>query len=352
MSNLPSDPMSAGNAPSVPREEFAFPQGAWRESGSRPPGPPKWRWLPWLLLAATCLTTTLAGFLLTPRGMAAADLLLSNPAVALDALARAGLFGALKQILQLLAGGLPYAAAILLFFFSHEMGHYFACRYHRTDCTLPFFLPGPPPIGTFGAVIRIRAPFPNRRVLFDIGIAGPLTGFAVMLPVLALGVLRMQAVPASPLPPQAESIFFGDSLLTKLLTHWLRPEVGPGADLLIDPIFLAGWFGMLATSMNLIPAGQFDGGHIFYALFPRWHRAASLLSGLLLLALVVGYGTLAHQFSAWTLWAVVVLVLGRKHPPVPNDGKPLGRARWVLAGIVLLVMLLCFMPHPVGTIRS
>ncbi|MDQ7006263.1 MAG: site-2 protease family protein [Acidobacteriota bacterium] len=305
--------------------------------------------LPWVLAAATVFTTLIAGIFLAPSSAQAIDRLLADPGTLVGVLREVGLTGFLTRIGTTMSRAWPYAMAILAFFLAHEMGHYLACRFHGVDCTLPYFLPGPPPIGTFGAVIRIRSPFPHRRALFDIGIAGPLAGFAVMLPILALGVLDLEAVAHTPLPPGTESIYFGDSLLTTLLTRTLRPEVGPDADLLISPLFVAGWFAMLATAMNLIPAGQFDGGHIFYALFPRWHRKLSLASGLALLSLVLTIGLLRQQFSAWTVWAFVVLLFGRRHPPVPDDGRPLGAWRWALAVTVLVVLVACFIPHPIGT---
>ncbi len=309
-------------------------------------------WLPWLLAGATVLTTLIAGVFLAPASSSALDCLLGDPGNAVAQLQDVGVAACLAWIRVVLGQALPYALAILAFFLAHEMGHYLACRYHGVDCTLPFFLPGPPPIGTFGAVIRIRSPFPHRRALFDIGIAGPLAGFVVMLPILVLGVLDLQAVPHIPPPPGSESITFGDSLLTAILTRVLRPEVGPAVDLLIAPLFVAGWFAMLATAMNLIPAGQFDGGHIFYALFPRWHRKVSLASGLALLMLVLAVSLLRRQFSAWTVWALIVLSLGRRHPPVPDDGIPLGAWRWTLAVVVLGVLVVCFIPHPIATISS
>lgn len=310
-------------------------------------GPRSSRRLAGFLFFCTLLTTTLAGFLLTPAGVECLNALLEHPLLVMRDLASAGLPSLLLQLREILHRGWPYALSVVAFFAAHEMGHYLACRYYRVSCTLPFFLPAPPLFGTFGAVIRIRQPIPHRRALFDIGIAGPLAGFVVAVPLLAIGVLRSQAVPLDLLGPQEGSLSLGASLLSRWMEGWLRPELA-GADLLADPVYFAAWLGFLATAMNLIPAGQFDGGHILYALSPRWHRPVSLLAGLSLLTLVAGYALFAHQASAWTIWSVVVLAFGRRHPPLPVDGQPLGPARILLAVLIGVILVLCFIPHPLA----
>lgn len=299
-----------------------------------PPPPVQRRpfpWLPILLALFTAGTVLLAGGLLSP--------------------AVEGIFGPLERgrlpgpgaLFAFLWGGFPYALSLLGFFLAHEMGHFLACRWYRIDCTLPFFIPAPTLIGTFGAVIRIRGPIPHRRALFDVGISGPLAGFAVALPVMIWGVLRCEVAPAA--PPASGMWMFGDSVLTKLLVWVLRPDA-QGAALAADPVFIAGWVGMLATAMNLFPAGQFDGGHIVYALSPSWHPLFSRSSILFLAALVISRLALFGQWSAWGIWAVVLALVGRSHPSLPWFGPPLGRGRWFLAFLGLLVFLLCFMPHP------
>jgi len=248
------------------------------------------------------------------------------------------------RFLELLLAGLPYALALMGFFLAHEGGHWLACRLYGVDSSPPWFLPAPTLIGTFGAVIRIRGPIPHRRALFDIGIAGPLAGFAVAVPVLAAGILRSPVIPAT--PPTPGTILFGDSLLTRALVAWLRPEALHG-DLAADPLFVAGWVGLLATAMNLVPAGQFDGGHVLYALFPRAHRMVSLGTASFLTSLVAFRWLLHGRVSAWIVWAAVVWLLGRNHPPVPWWPARLGAARAVLACVALAILVLCFMPDPV-----
>ncbi|UCF66173.1 MAG: site-2 protease family protein [Acidobacteriota bacterium] len=260
--------------------------------------------------------------------------------------------GILIGLLRIPWDGLPYAGTLLVFFLAHEMGHYVACRLYGVACTLPYFIPSPPYLlfGTFGAVIRIRGTIPHRRALFDIGIAGPLAGFAVAVPVLAWGLLRSRV--ADPTPPGAVGAYaiYGDSLLTFGLTEMLRPDAA-GQQLLADPVFVAGWLGLLATAMNLIPAGQFDGGHIIYALTPRWHRVVSLSSAMFLIALVATIALRLGEPSAWSAWAIVVFVLGRHHPPLPNEQPGLGFTRIVLAILALGILALCFMPSPIRVVQ-
>ncbi len=247
---------------------------------------------------------------------------------------------------SLILTGVPYALALLGFFMAHEMGHYLACRYYGLRASLPHFIPVPFGFGTLGAVIRIRSPFPNRRVLFDVGIAGPMAGFPVALGAVVWGLLTARVAP--PLAPGG-GIWFGDSMLTYLLGRLLRPDAA-GGDLLVGPVFIAGWLGLVATAINLSPAGQLDGGHVLYAVAPRWHRATSLASGLFFAALVITRAVVWGQFSPWALWAVIVLVFCRRHPPVPPGGE-LGRGRLVLAALAAVLFVLIFVPAPLEQIQ-
>ncbi len=305
-----------------------------------PPRSPRRRgvspWIPALLAGLTFLTCAVAGGLLSRRGVIALERLVTGP-----------LGESPARFFELVAAGLPYAVALMGFFLAHEGGHWIACRAWGVDSSPPWFLPAPTLIGTFGAVIRIRGPIPHRRALFDIGVAGPLAGFAVAFPVLVLGILRSQVVPATPAAPG--TILFGDSLLTRLLVAWLRPGALHG-DLLADPLFIAGWVGLLATAMNLVPAGQFDGGHILYALFPRAHRAVSLGTATFLSSLVAFRWLLHGRVSAWIVWAGITWLLGRNHPPVPWWPESLGRGRILLAWAALAILVLCFMPDPVDVL--
>lgn len=293
------------------------------------------RWVPAVFFVLTFLTTSLAGVFFTEDPEAVLPLL--------EALFQRGEMGVMPA---LVVHGLPFSLTLMGFFLAHEMGHYLACRYYGIQSTLPYFIPFPPAlvafsIGTLGAVIRIRSPFPHRRALFDVGIAGPIAGLFVALPALVWGLLDATPVAAAPLTPG--TYLFGDSLLTLLLQRLLLPgaeEVSVGA------VFVAGWIGMLATAMNLFPAGQLDGGHVVYALAPRWHRAVSLSTGLFLVALVATTFVAHGSFSVWLLWALIVLMLCRRHPPLPRSGGALGPVRVGLALAMAIVLALIFMPHP------
>jgi len=310
--------------------------------------PSSWR-LALLLFLLTVLSTLGAGYLLTAEGVEAVSSL-AEPLSAIRVFFSGGLLAIAGRLFGVFSGGWPYSLSILAFFFAHEMGHYLACRYYKVSSTLPLFIPAPPglvPFGTFGALMRIRQRIPHRRALFDIGVAGPLAGFVVAVPILAIGIMRSEVlVAAEPVAGQGY-IGIGSSALTRFLEYLLLSDQPPGTDLVADPVYLAGWLGLLATTMNLIPAGQLDGGHVTFALFQRWHGQISIFSGVFLAALVVAYG-ISGQVSAWTLWCVLVLFFFRRHPPVLDDGQPLGRGRMVVAGLAALILLLCFMPHPIS----
>jgi membrane-associated protease RseP (regulator of RpoE activity) len=226
--------------------------------------------------------------------------------------------------------------AVIAIMLTHEMGHYLACRYYGVDASLPFFIPFPLHlVGTFGAFIRIRSPFPNRRVLFDVGIAGPLAGFVVCLPVLALGILEARAVPDT---VEAGVLLLGEPLLFQWAAALLR-DVPPGATLAIGPLGMAAWFGLLMTALNLMPIGQLDGGHVVYALI---RERATLVSRLALAAGVF----LVYLGPSLLLWCVLLLVLSRPHPPTLRDAEPIGRVRVCVGLIGLAVFAVCFTPQP------
>jgi membrane-associated protease RseP (regulator of RpoE activity) len=238
-----------------------------------------------------------------------------------------------------LARGLPFSISLLLILLCHESGHYLMCVRHGIDASLPYFLPAPPllfPWGTFGAFIRVRSRFPDRDALFDMGAAGPWAGFVVALVVMVIG-LRLSHVDT---PPAGASLVFGDSLLTSWLT---RVIVGADPDtVFIHPVGLAGWFGLLVTSLNLLPAGQLDGGHVVYAAFGRRTRAL----GVILAAVLVYLGF--RVWSGWFLWAAVLALMARLgHPPTIDDAVPLDRRRLVGAVASLILLALTFVPDPI-----
>jgi len=247
----------------------------------------------------------------------------------------AGLFGARN-----LVRGLPYALTLLSILGAHEMGHYLACRRYRIPASLPYFLPGLPVLGTFGAVIRIRGVIPSRKALFDVAAAGPLAGFAVALPVLVVGLLR--AVPTME-PPAPGGVLIGEPLVSTLLRSFFFGEVS----LRVDSLYVAGWAGMLVTSMNLFPVGQLDGGHAAYALSRATHRALSRMTILGLLAFVSVQAVWLGTVPVYSFWLVVLLFLRDRHPRLADETEPIGPGRKLLALVLGALFALCFIPLPI-----
>lgn len=236
--------------------------------------------------------------------------------------------------------GLRLAASLMSILLAHEMGHYVACRVYGIDATLPFFIPAPivnPLVGTFGAVIRIKSPFPNRRALFDVGIAGPLAGFVVCLPVLALAMWEAKLVPTA----TANGMPLGDPLLFTWAFRLFRGVPPADNTILIGPFGQAAWFGLLVTALNLLPVGQLDGGHAVYALFGRRAHAIARAAWWTCVGLIVFGG------PSWILWAILVRVLGLRHPPTLRDYEPVGRGRALVGLLALLVFIGCFLPQPI-----
>lgn len=237
-------------------------------------------------------------------------------------------------------GGPWYTVGILAILGAHEMGHYLACRYYQIDATLPYFIPMPLTIfGTLGAVIRIREPFPNRKALFDIGIAGPIAGFIVLIPVLFLGMSWSTVIEVVPVPIQ-----LGRPLLYQF-ARWMTFGSIPDTHFVqLHPLVTASWLGMLATALNLLPFGQLDGGHITYATLGRRATAISLAT--------VGAAVTMCFFSvSWLLMTVLMVAMlvltGPRHPPVMNEYDRLGTGRYVLAMGAIVMFVLCFTPFPI-----
>ncbi len=234
--------------------------------------------------------------------------------------------------------GLTLAGGLLAILFAHEMGHYLACRRYGVDATLPYFIPLPyvSLIGTLGAFIRIRAPIPNRRALFDIGIAGPIAGFVAALPVLYLGVNEARIAPAEPVE---SALSFGEPLLLQWTVRALKGPLPEGATVWIGALGLAAWFGLFVTALNLLPIGQLDGGHVTYALLRR--RAAPISRAAAWVCLLLTY------FGPnWLVWSLILRILGREHPPTERDDEHPGRARQVVGAIGCAIFAVCFVPDP------
>lgn len=242
--------------------------------------------------------------------------------------------------------GLWYSLPILIILTAHEFGHYIACRIHNVDATLPYFLPMPflPLTGTLGAVIKIREAFPSKQALFDIGVAGPIAGFVMLIPFLIYGVAHSTVVP---IDPSAPVIWLGEPLLFKAV-KWLT--IGPlaaGTDITIHPMGFAAWFGMLATSLNLLPFGQLDGGHISYAAFGRRARYVSMAT----LAVALGLTLWSISWISMTLMMTAMAwFLGFGHPRIIDEHEPLDPKRRAIAIAALIIFILCFTPVPIETL--
>jgi membrane-associated protease RseP (regulator of RpoE activity) len=242
-----------------------------------------------------------------------------------------------------LLGGLPFMATLMLFFLAHEMGHYLYCRRYGVYATLPFFIPVPTPIGTMGAVILIRSRIRSRTALFDIGIAGPIAGFVVALIVLGISLAWSKPVHSGPIASDYE---FGFPLIFQLI-HRLLAALGllrgaaafPLDRTLMHPTAIAAWVGMLATSLNLLPGGQLDGGHIVFSIAPRVHKIISRLTILILLAMAY------YLWTGWLVWAILLQVSSFRHPQVAEWPRISGGRTW-LAAFALLMLTLTLTPAP------
>lgn len=275
-----------------------------------PPHKPARIWPHVLLLLATLLTTLFVGAIHAG----------ANPLKSASA------------IIQ----GWPFALSLLAVLGSHELAHYLAARRLGVDATLPYFLPVPHPLtGTMGAFIKIRSPIPSRGALVRVGVAGPLAGFLVCVPVTVIGLMlsKVEVVAGRDVLPLGTPLFFG------FISRLVHGTVGAGCDVMLHPVAFAGWLGMLITGLNLLPAGQLDGGHVMYAILGRRFRPFAVL---VLGVLLVG-GLL---WPGWIFWAVMIAVFGLRHPPPLDEVSPLGRTEVVLALVALLVFVLSFVPVP------
>ena len=243
-----------------------------------------------------------------------------------------------------LVPSIPFAACMLAILFAHEMGHYLACRRYGVRATLPFFVPAPfLMFGTFGAVIRIQGPIPNRRALFDIAAAGPLAGFAVTVPVLLAG-----AGTGVPFPETVAGGYwnYGSSLLTHIVLSLMYET----SELMMQPVFFAGWFGLFLTTLNLFPVGQLDGGHVAYSVSRRLHRLLSWTTIALLGGWIVFTTWTTRTPSVYSLWFIVLLLMRNRHPRLMVEGGSLGTARNWVALALLIIFVLAFLPIPLSYI--
>lgn len=243
---------------------------------------------------------------------------------------------ALLKDWTLLTKGIPFSFTLLAILITHEMSHYFVSRYHGVQVTLPFFIPAPSVIGTFGAFIRIKSPMEDRRALLDIGLSGPLGGAVVAIPVLYIG-LKMSTIQVMPKPTGVE---LGSSILLDQMVRLALGKLPDYYQVVLHPVAFAGWIGLLVTSLNLIPVGQLDGGHIAYAILGE--KSKRLAIGCFIALIILGL----VGWSGWFIWAGLLYVMGWQHPPPLNPAIPLDTKRKWLGVLALILFVVTFTPTP------
>ncbi len=266
---------------------------------------------------------------------------------------------------------LAFSGALLFILGSHEMGHYFYGRKYGVDITPPYFIPAPPfisPIGTFGAFIKIKSPISTKKALFDIGIAGPLAGIVASIPILIIGI-KLSTIVDVASKQGGQGLMLGSPLIFTFFSGIFFGKIPEGKDLFLHPVAFAGWVGLFVTALNLIPSGQLDGGHLVYALFSKKiHRITSVVMIALLVVFGIGtqpifmlsekyLGSGASSFLSslpdfegwpgWILWAVLLTLMGTKHPPTIHDEGELDSSRKLLGFISLLIFIGCISPVPI-----
>lgn len=290
-----------------------------------------------VLFLATLLTTTFAGAVL------AGTIPYDNPFNLFT-----GAYPLPAHVIRAWMAGLAFSLPLLTILLCHELGHYLTARRYDLDVSPPYFIPVPlvPSfIGTMGAFIRLRTILSDRRQLFDVGVAGPIAGFLIALPVLALGFALSHAPGGVGAPAglllglDGDKAVLGDSLITWAVRHAVK---GATPTLELHPVAFAGWVGMFVTMLNLLPISQLDGGHILYGALPGWHRRVALAFWLLILGL-------GWYWRGWLVWGLLVLVLSRgrlSHPPVLDQERPLPRSRGALAWVAAGLFIITFAPVP------
>ena len=313
------------DAPTVLTEipRFAAPPAHAEMALERPRIPP----LNIVLFLLTMLTTTTAGAYMNGE-----DVSFFHPILAVAAL----------------RSGLSFSLPLMAILFAHEMGHYLTSRYHSVPTSLPYFIPAPPSLfifGTFGAFIRMKALPRTRRVMFDIGAAGPWAGVILAIPAVIIGLYLSDVTPLD--KSVGGSLELGNSLLFLGLSHLVLGVDPAMVNVNLHPIAFAGWTGLLVTSLNLLPVGQLDGGHVVYALFPRRHRTISTLFIISCVLMVLVPLVLGHSpWWGWLLWAVLLVALGLGHPTTIDRDTPLDLRRTVAAWLTVVLFIVTFSPVP------
>lgn len=237
-----------------------------------------------------------------------------------------------------LVGGAAYSFAVITILLSHEMGHYFMSVRYGIPATLPYFIPFPfSPFGTFGAIIKMKGVVIDRKALFDIGVAGPLSGFIVSVPFIVIGI-KLSTIEY--LTGSTNYLQLGDPLLFRMLQEVMVGELPRGADLVLHPFGYAGWVGLFVTALNLLPVGQLDGGHVVYAVFGARAKWISI-------AFIVALAVLAVFYNpGWLLLVLLLVIFGMRHPRPYDDDVRLDGRRKKIAFLMLIIFLLSFTPSP------
>jgi membrane-associated protease RseP (regulator of RpoE activity) len=281
-----------------------------------------------VLLLLTLITTTIVGVVLEHSFRAGQPIDLDQ---------YVAVFSIIRAHPLVLLDGLAFSLALMSILLAHELGHYFACRYYGIDASLPYFLPAPTPIGTLGAFIRIRSPIYTRRALFDVGIAGPIAGFVLLLPVLAIGIAESKVIPGI---ANRGDLIFGVPAIQRAMEWLIWPGVR-SSDIYLHPVARAAWVGILATALNLLPIGQLDGGHILYSFVGRWHKYLSRF----FVFVMVAFAVVTHIWS-WLVWAGLLFFFALRHPSI-YDVSGLGPSRVKLGLLALVIFLLTFTLAPI-----
>ncbi len=267
-------------------------------------------WVHILLFAATVISVFVAGAIQEGQNI------LSNPVLVLR--------------------GASFAVPMILMLTFHELGHYFVSRKRKIDVSLPYFIPAPTFLGTFGAVIKSKSPFRNRRDLIDVGSAGPIAGFAVAVIATSIGLGQSHIIPDS----TKGLVVFGDPIIFKILSRVILGNLPPGHSILASPMAFAGWVGILITMLNLLPVGQFDGGHILYALLGR--KQHLIAWGVVPLLFLLGL-----FWPGWFVWGGLALIMRANHPPTLNDSLDLDPKRRMIGWLTVGIFVLSFIPVPI-----
>ncbi len=237
--------------------------------------------------------------------------------------------------------GIPFSFSLLTILLVHELGHYFMSKRHRVKATLPYFIPAPSIFGTFGAFIKMESNFRDRRILLDIGATGPIAGFLVAIPFTIVGLKLSEIKMAG----SFHGYGLGSSLLFSLLVRITLGDIPDNANVILHPLAFSGWIGLLVTSLNLIPIGQLDGGHLSYAMFGERHYLISHISLILLLILGI------HTWQGWLFWAMLLILMGLRHPSPMDPFMPLDNKRKMVGVLTILIFVLTFTPLPINYIR-